>query len=84
VELLVSSGFDVDAAGRSDIRSNQPWYTALHVAGENGRSRPNPALNRTLLDLGADSNIPDKHYRSIPSTGPDTSTNPPSPTCSKQ
>jgi ankyrin repeat protein len=62
VELLASAGFDVNALGRSDIPSNEPWHTALHVAAENG----NLALARTLLDLGADPNIPDKHYRSTP------------------
>ena len=62
MELLVSAGFDVNALGRSDIPSNEPWHTALHVAAENG----DLALARTLLDLGADPNIPDKHYQSTP------------------
>ena len=62
VELLATAGFDVNALGRSDILSNQPWHTALHVAAENG----NLALARTLLQLGADPNIPDKHYQSTP------------------
>jgi hypothetical protein len=79
--VLVSARFDVDAPGRGDIPSNQPWHTAaLHVAAEKG----DLALTQTLLDLGANPNIPDKHYRSTPSTGPDTSTNPPSPTCAKR
>jgi ankyrin repeat protein len=60
VELLATAGFDVNALGRSDIPSDQPWHTALHVAAENG----NLALARTLLQLGADPNIPDKHYQS--------------------
>jgi len=62
VALLASLGFDVNALGRSDIPSNDPWHTALHVAAENG----NLALARTLLDLGADPTIPDKHYRATP------------------
>ncbi|HEY3845287.1 MAG TPA: ankyrin repeat domain-containing protein, partial [Acidimicrobiales bacterium] len=62
VQLLVSAGFDVNALGRSDIPSNQPWHTALHVAAEKG----DLALAQTLLDLGADPNIPDKHYESTP------------------
>jgi ankyrin repeat protein len=62
VELLVSAGFDVNALGRSDLPSNDPWHTALHVAAGNG----NLALAKTLLDLGADPNIADKHYKSTP------------------
>jgi ankyrin repeat protein len=62
VELLVSAGFDVNALGRSDIASNDPWHTALHVAAEKG----DLVLARTLLELGADPEIPDKHYRSTP------------------
>jgi ankyrin repeat protein len=62
VELLASAGFDVNALGRSDLPSNEPWHTALHVAAENG----DLALARTLLDLAADPNIPDNHYRSTP------------------
>jgi ankyrin repeat protein len=62
VELLVSAGFDVHALGRGDLPSNEPWHTALHVAAENG----NLALAKKLLDLGADPNIADKHYKSNP------------------
>jgi ankyrin repeat protein len=62
VELLVSAGFDVNALGRSDIQSNEPWHTALHVAAETG----NLMLARRLLELGADPNIADKHYQSTP------------------
>ena len=63
VELLVSVGFDVNARGRSDVCGNQPWHTALHVAAEKG----DLVLARTLLNLGADPNIPDKRYQSTPS-----------------
>jgi ankyrin repeat protein len=62
VELLAAAGFDVNALGRSDIPSNDPWHTALHVAARNG----DLSLARTLLELGADPNIPDKHYQSTP------------------
>jgi len=62
VELLVSAGFDVNALGRSDVPSNDPWHTALHVAAENG----NLALAQKLVELGADPNITDKHYKSTP------------------
>lgn len=62
VELLAAAGFDVNALGRSDILSNQPWHTALHVAAE----KSDLDLARTLLDLGADPNILDKRYQSTP------------------
>jgi ankyrin repeat protein len=62
VALLAAAGFDVNALGRSDIPSNERWHTALHVAAENG----DLTLARTLLDLGTDPNIPDKHYQSTP------------------
>ena len=62
MELLVSVGFDVNARGRSDVAGNQPWHTALHVAAEKG----DLVLARALLALGADPNIPDKHYQSTP------------------
>jgi ankyrin repeat protein len=62
VELLATAGFDVNALGRSDIPGNEPWHTALHVAARAG----NLALARTLLELGADPNLPDKHCQSTP------------------
>jgi hypothetical protein len=62
VELLVSAGFDVNALGRSDLPSNDPWHTALHIAAENG----NLALAQRLVELGADPNIADKRYKSTP------------------
>ena len=60
VELLVAAGFDINALGRSDLPSNEPWHTALHVAAENG----NLELARRLVELGADPTIADKHYKS--------------------
>jgi hypothetical protein len=62
VGLLVAAGFDVNAPGRSDVPSNQPWHTALHVAAERG----DVALARSLLALGADPDLTDQHYRSTP------------------
>lgn len=48
--------------GRGDIPGNEPWHTALHVAARAG----NLSLARTLLELGADPNLPDKHSQSTP------------------
>ena len=62
VELLVELGFDVNAKGRTDIPSDQPWQTALHKAAEDG----NLELARTLLRLGADSGIRDERFDSTP------------------
>jgi ankyrin repeat protein len=62
VPLLAAAGFDVNAFGRSDVPSNERWHTALHVAAERG----DLALARQLLDLGADPDLRDKHYRSTP------------------
>jgi hypothetical protein len=62
VALLVEAGFDVNAFGRSDVPSDQPWQTALHVAAEKG----DVELARTLLDLGADVQLVDGRYDSTP------------------
>ena len=62
VELLAELGFDVNAMGRSDIPSDQPWQTALHKAAGDG----NLELARTLLRLGADPNIHDERFDSTP------------------
>jgi ankyrin repeat protein len=59
VEALVAAGFDVNALGRSDIPSNDPWQTALHTAAEKGDA----GLTRTLLDLGADPQVVDKRFK---------------------
>ena len=62
VEILAELGFDVNAKGRTDIPSDQPWQTALHKAAEDG----NVELARTLLRLGADPGIRDERFGSTP------------------
>jgi ankyrin repeat protein len=62
VEILAELGFDVNAKGRTDVPSDQPWQTALHKAAEDG----NLELARTLLRLGADPNIHDQRFDSTP------------------
>jgi ankyrin repeat protein len=62
VEILAELGFDVNAKGRTDMPSDQPWQTALHKAAEDG----NVELARTLLRLGADPDIRDKRFDSTP------------------
>ena len=60
VGLLVGLGFDVNAKGRTDVPSDQPWQTALHAAAERG----DVELARTLLRLGADPDLRDKRFDS--------------------
>jgi ankyrin repeat protein len=62
VEILAELGFDVNARGRTDVPSDQPWQTALHKAAEDG----NLELARTLLRLGADPNVHDHRFDSTP------------------
>jgi len=62
VEILAELGFDVNAKGRTDIPSDQPWQTALHHAAGEG----NVELARTLLRLGADPGILDERFGSTP------------------
>jgi hypothetical protein len=62
VELLVELGFDVNAMGRADVPSDQPWQTALHRAAEDG----DPELARTLLRLGADPDLKDARFGGTP------------------
>jgi ankyrin repeat protein len=62
VELLVELGFDVNAMGRTDIPSDQPWQTALHKAAGDG----NAELATALLRLGADPGIRDARFDGTP------------------
>jgi ankyrin repeat protein len=62
VELLVELGFDVNARGRTDVPSDQPWQTALHKAAEDG----NLELAAALLRLGADPDARDHRFDSTP------------------
>jgi ankyrin repeat protein len=62
VEVLAELGFDVNAKGRTDVPSDQPWQTALHKAAEDG----NVELARTLLRLGADPDIRDARFDGTP------------------
>ena len=62
VEILAGLGFDVNAKGRTDMPSDQPWQTALHKAAEDG----NLELATTLLRLGADPDIRDHRFDSTP------------------
>jgi ankyrin repeat protein len=61
-EILVELGFDVNARGRTDVPSDQPWQTALHKAAEDGHLE----LARTLLRLGADPDIRDHRFHGTP------------------
>jgi len=62
VEILADLGFDVNAKGRTDVPSDQPWQTALHKAAEDG----NLELAQTLLRLGADPDIRDQRFDATP------------------
>jgi ankyrin repeat protein len=62
VELLVELGFDVNARGRTDMPSDQPWQTALHQAAGTGDLE----LARALLRLGADPDIRDARFDGTP------------------
>jgi ankyrin repeat protein len=61
-EILAELGFDVNARGRTDVPSDQPWQTALHKAAEDGHLE----LARTLLRLGADPDIRDHRFNGTP------------------
>lgn len=58
IDLLVETGFDVNALGRGDVPVEQPWQTALHTAVEHD----DPAMVRRLLELGADPDVRDARF----------------------
>jgi hypothetical protein len=62
VEVLAELGFDVNARGRTDVPSDQPWQTALHQAAQAGHLE----LARMLLRLGADPDLRDQRFDSTP------------------
>ncbi|MFC1436824.1 ankyrin repeat domain-containing protein [Streptacidiphilus sp. N1-10] len=62
LRLLAGLGFDVNALGRGDIPSDQPWETALHQASA---ADDVPAI-RLLLELGADPAIRDRRFDATP------------------
>ena len=62
MELLLASGFDVDAKGRRDIPVEQEWETALHFAAGEGDLE----LVELLLSAGADPNVRDGRFDSTP------------------
>jgi ankyrin repeat protein len=62
VRLAVANGWDVNALGRADIVSDEPWQTALHTAVE----RDDLEMVRLLLELGADRTIEDARFHSTP------------------
>ena len=80
VEILAELGFDVNAKGRTDMPSDQPWQTALHKAAEDG----NVELARTLLRLGADPDIRDHRFDSPRSAGRGISASSRSSSCSNR
>lgn len=60
--LLAGLGFDVNALGRGDIPSDQPWETALHHASMTGDV---PSV-RMLLARGADPSLRDRRFDGTP------------------
>ncbi|MGC0314797.1 ankyrin repeat domain-containing protein [Kitasatospora acidiphila] len=62
LRLLAGLGFDVNALGRGDIPSDQPWETALHQAAA---ADDVPSI-RLLLELGADPSIRDRRFDATP------------------
>ena len=62
VALLAELGFDVNAFGRGDIGTDEPWETPLHCAVGNG-DRETVEL---LLALGADPDARDARFETTP------------------
>jgi ankyrin repeat protein len=59
---LVEVGWHVDAMGRADVFSDEPWQTALHTAVE----RNSLEMVELLLSLGADPSIKDARFHATP------------------
>jgi hypothetical protein len=62
VALLAGLGFDVNARGRGDIGSDQPWETPLHCAVANDHRE----MVELLLARGADPDACDARFDSTP------------------
>ncbi len=62
IPLLIAEGFDVNAYGRGDIPTEQPWQTALHEAACRGDLN----LARLLVGFGADPDLRDARFDSTP------------------
>ena len=62
IPFLAELGFDVDARGRGDIGSDEPWETPLHRAVANDDAE----TVEVLLALGADPNLHDARFDSTP------------------
>lgn len=62
VRRLAADGWDVNAMGRGDIFTDEPWQTALHAAVE----RNDAVMMAALLQLGADPSIKDARFDATP------------------
>jgi ankyrin repeat protein len=62
VALLADLGFDVNARGRGDIGSDEPWETPLHRAVANDDRE----MVELLLALGADPDARDARFETTP------------------
>jgi hypothetical protein len=62
VSAALTSGFDINALGRSDSPCEQPWETALHTAVGNDDA----PMVKLLLALGADPSITDARFNATP------------------
>ncbi len=62
VRLLADLGFDVNAKGRADVGTDEPWQTALHEAV----AEHDADMVELLLSLGADPNVRDHRFDATP------------------
>ncbi|HUR77630.1 MAG TPA: ankyrin repeat domain-containing protein [Acidimicrobiales bacterium] len=62
VRVAVAHGFDVNALGRADVPTDEPWQTALHTAVE----RDDIDMVQLLLNLGADKAVQDARFGATP------------------